>query len=273
MAKLSVITINLNDKNGLQKTINSLMCQTYQDFDFYVIDGGSTDGSVDVIKQYENRITYWVSEPDRGIYNAMNKAIAKAEGEYCYFLNSGDYLVNETVFESVFKGDPHESFICGNFYYEENGVRTHQTEYRERDWAFALYDIYSGYLCHQAFFIRTDNFRKYGLYSEEYKILSDWKLFLEAIGVNHEAVRYVDTDIVVYNLGGISYTIGGKAIYKEKVKIAENVLSPYLFKKLNRLYYLQRNDFYVDFIFSRKWITFIIKCFMKACYVLKISKP
>ena len=88
--KLSVITINFNNRDGLRKTIESVVNQTYNDFEYIIIDGGSTDGSVDVIKEYADRIDYWVSEPDKGIYNAMNKGIDVAKGEYCIFMNSGD---------------------------------------------------------------------------------------------------------------------------------------------------------------------------------------
>ena len=270
--KLSVITINLNDKEGLKQTIESLICQKFTDYEFIIIDGGSTDGSLDIIEQYKDSIAYWVSEPDKGIYNAMNKGITNANGEYCYFLNSGDRLFTEDVLSSVFEGNPHDSFICGNFYYEEKGVLSKQTDYKGRDWNFSLYDIYSSYLCHQAFFIKREMFEKYGLYDEKYKILSDWKLFLEAIGLHRESVKYIDTDIVVYNLEGLSSTIGGKAIYEEKVVIAKQLLSPYLFNKIDRLYYLDRNDFWVDFIHSRKVINFIMRAFLKICTMLRITK-
>jgi len=83
--KLSIITVNLNNAAGLQKTIESVITQTFTDYEYIIIDGGSTDGSVDVIKQHADKITYWVSEPDKGIYNAMNKGILQAKGEYCLF--------------------------------------------------------------------------------------------------------------------------------------------------------------------------------------------
>jgi glycosyltransferase involved in cell wall biosynthesis len=88
--KLSVITINYNNAIGLRKTIESVVNQTFRDYEYIIIDGGSTDGSVDVIKEYADKIDYWVSEPDKGIYNAMNKGVAAAHGEYTNFLNSGD---------------------------------------------------------------------------------------------------------------------------------------------------------------------------------------
>ena len=114
--KLSIITINLNNKEGLQKTIESIVNQTFRDYEFIIIDGGSNDGSIDVIELYKENITYWISEPDKGIYNAMNKGISIAKGEYYYFLNTGDRLISNDVLEKIFEDDPHESFICANFF-------------------------------------------------------------------------------------------------------------------------------------------------------------
>jgi len=270
--KLSVITINLNDKVGLEKTIQSLLKQKFSDYEFIVIDGASTDGSVDIIKKYEDKINYWISEPDSGVYNAMNKGIAKAKGEYCYFLNSGDYLVSEDVLMNIFTGDIHESFICGNFITDTDSNLTRNTPYASRDWLFSLYDIFSGFLAHQAFFIKKEMFDKYELYDERLKVMSDWKHFFIAIGINHEKVLYRDVDIAVYNTDGLSSRIGGKAIYKEKVLVAKEELTPQLFNRLDRLYYLERNDFVVDFVHSRKWIHFFFKVFYKLCIMFKLTK-
>ena len=99
--KYSIITINYNNRDGLEKTIQSVINQTCQDFEFIIIDGGSTDGSVDIIKKYNDRINYWVSEPDKGIYNAMNKGILQAHGEYLNFMNSGDCFFDNEVLNKV----------------------------------------------------------------------------------------------------------------------------------------------------------------------------
>ena len=98
---LSIITINYNDKEGLARTMNSVLSQTYTDFEYIVIDGGSNDGSKTIIEQHQDQLGYWVSEPDSGIYNAMNKGIAKANGEYILFLNSGDVLIDDTIIKYV----------------------------------------------------------------------------------------------------------------------------------------------------------------------------
>ena len=88
--KLSIITVNYNDAKGLERTIKSVISQSYQDFEFIIIDGGSSDGSLDIIKKYERHIDYWVSEPDGGIYQGMNIGLRQAKGDYVNFMNSGD---------------------------------------------------------------------------------------------------------------------------------------------------------------------------------------
>ena len=137
--KLSIITINYNDAKGLRRTMNSVFNQSFRDFQYIIIDGGSSDGSVDIIKEFENlkikkiednsdqfdnskqkslvndQVSFqWLSERDKGIYHAMNKGIARAKGEYCFFLNSGDYFVSTTVLESVFSENPTEDIVFGN---------------------------------------------------------------------------------------------------------------------------------------------------------------
>ena len=114
--KLSIITVNLNNCDGLQKTIDSVVSQTFKDFEWIVIDGGSTDGSKELIEQYADHFTYWVSEPDKGIYNAMNKGIRVAKGDYLQFLNSGDYLYDRTTLEKCLLPQNNADVIYGNLY-------------------------------------------------------------------------------------------------------------------------------------------------------------
>ena len=109
--RFSIITINFNNKDGLRRTINSVLCQTCTDYEFIIIDGGSTDGSVEVIKENERKITYWVSEKDKGVYHAMNKGVAQAHGDYCVFMNSGDCFHSPDALSSVLTYQ--EDIICG----------------------------------------------------------------------------------------------------------------------------------------------------------------
>ena len=112
--KLSIITINFNNRNGLEKTIESVTSQTCKDFEWIIIDGGSTDGSRELVEKKQKYITYWCSEPDSGIYNAMNKGIKKAKGDYCFFLNSGDRLHDKDVMMNVLGELDGTDFVSGN---------------------------------------------------------------------------------------------------------------------------------------------------------------
>jgi glycosyltransferase involved in cell wall biosynthesis len=119
--KLSIITVNYNNREGLQKTILSVLQQTSNCYEYLIIDGDSSDGSKEIIEDNKDRLSYWISEPDSGVYEAMNKGIRKAQGEYLLFLNSGDFFVNEKVLEIVFS-IPHESdLLIGQCHVSLNG--------------------------------------------------------------------------------------------------------------------------------------------------------
>lgn len=204
MPKLSIITINLNNAKGLRKTIESAVSQTSNDFEYIVIDGGSTDGSVEVIKQYSDKITCWVSEPDKGIYNAMNKGIIKATGDYCQFLNSGDSLVSDDVTERMLSDMPDCSILYGNMLKDLDGKIFCNEPFRGRE--ITLLDMFTGTLNHSSAYIKRDLFDKYGLYDESLKIVSDWKFFLITIALNNETLLYKDINVTIFDMNGISHT-------------------------------------------------------------------
>ncbi|MFV0419930.1 MAG: glycosyltransferase family 2 protein [Dysgonomonas sp.] len=261
--KLSIITINLNNKEGLEKTIKSVVSQTFIDYEFIIVDGKSADGSIDIIKKYEEKISYWLSEKDSGIYNAQNKGIRQAKGEFLYFLNSGDALYEADTLEKIFADDPHDTFICGSFYMEKGGELEADTSYKYKDWNLAVYELFSGFLCHQAFFIHSDNFKKYGLYDESLKVVADWKLFFQAIAIEHQSVKYIDEFVVIYNMEGFSTQIGGNVIYPEKLRVCREFLNENAVKRLERLYYLEQNGFVTDIMKSKKWIYNSFRAFCK----------
>ncbi len=206
MAKLSIITINLNNAKGLKKTMESVLNQTSKDFEYIVIDGGSTDGSVEIIQQFNNSSIQqftWLSEPDNGIYQAMNKGIRMAKGVYCQFINSGDWLVADNTIESmlnaltdcaVFYGNMLKMLSNGNIYYNKYVPVN------------SMFTFYTGSLNHSPVFIKRCLFDKYGLYDETLKIVSDWKFYLIAIGLNNERVEYIDIDVAYFDMRGISNT-------------------------------------------------------------------
>lgn len=192
--KLSVVTINYNNRDGLRKTIESVVNQTFKDFEYIIIDGGSTDGSVDVIKEYKDKIDYWISEPDKGIYNALNKGVAVAKGEYCNFMNSGDSFYSHTTLEEVFNNKPSSDLLCGI---------THSDKVKLPPREITFDFLFNGCICHQCAFIRTSLMKKYG-YDENYKIVSDRKFFVQALILDNCSYQALNVDVVKYDITGFS---------------------------------------------------------------------
>lgn len=195
--KLSVITINFNNEEGLKKTLKSIADQTYKEFEFIIIDGASTDNSINIIKEYEHIISFWVSEPDNGIYNAMNKGIKYAHGEYCIFMNSGDIFYDKY---SIEKSIPHlnnTTVVCGKTKIHDKIIAS------PFDVTLATFIKYS--FIHQSSFIKTSIQKQY-LYDENYKIASDWKFYIQILILNNETYKAIDTIISEYDLTGISTT-------------------------------------------------------------------
>ncbi len=203
MPKLSIITINYNNASGLEKTIRSVLAQSSDDFEYLVIDGASTDGSLEVIEKYSDKITYWLSEHDEGIYHAMNKGISAAKGDYCQFLNSGDYLANEFVTQRMLEHISGTSILYGNMIkLWPNGRRFKNTSIKTD----SMYNYYVGSLNHSPAYIKRALFEQYGLYDQQLKIVSDWKFYLDAIALGNEPVRYIDLDVTCFDMTGISNT-------------------------------------------------------------------
>lgn len=206
MIWISIITINYNDALGLQKTLDSIAHQTYSNYEQIIIDGGSTDGSKEIICQFANLPILknkfkWVSEKDTGVYNAQNKGILKATGEYCLFLNAGDYFVNDCVLENVFKNEIIADVIYGNLLVVSGEDIIGKCKGKIHT---TFLDIYSSIVKHQASFIKRDLFEKYGLYDESLRIVADWAFFFKTIGFNAVSLQYVDVDIACFENNGIS---------------------------------------------------------------------
>lgn len=199
--KLSVITICLNDLAGLKKTVKSVIGQSFKDFEYIVIDGASKDGTLEFLEKYSDQITQFISEEDKGIYNAMNKGIALSKGEYCLFLNSGDYLVNDDVLMSVFLQNNESDILYGNMIIEdENGSRRHGKMPKELSFIHMISDT----LWHPVSFIRRSLFEDYGTYDESLKMVSDYDFFLKVICLYKVSTSYLNFPIAVFNLKGFS---------------------------------------------------------------------
>jgi glycosyltransferase involved in cell wall biosynthesis len=206
--KLTIITINYNNIDGLERTMHSVLSQSSDAFEYVVVDGGSTDGSKDVIGQLaaDKRLTHWVSEPDTGIYNAMNKGIQMSKGEYVQFVNSGDYLVDELVTEKMLDklsqcNEPPQIFYGNMLKQLTKGLfRDKGFEGRQP----TMLDFYTGTLNHSSAYIKRNLFDIFGLYDESFKIVSDWKWYLQSIIFGGITPAYIDVDVTIFDMTGIS---------------------------------------------------------------------
>ena len=202
--KLSIITINKNNADGLRKTIESVICQTFSDFEYLIIDGASTDDSVNIINKFSQNITYSVSEPDDGIYDAMNKGIKVANGEYCLFLNSGDYLSSHSVLEDVFQHDLFEDIIYGNIIFENN-LKQRLLRKCNRSLSILSFPGMTNQLVHHpSSFIKHNLFSKVGFYRTDLLIVSDVAFFLKAIFEHGATYRHIPVTVSIYNTLGLS---------------------------------------------------------------------
>ena len=202
---ISVISINYNNCNGLKKTISSVQSQTYLNIEQIIIDGNSIDGSKELIHKCSDKFSYWVSEADKGIYNAMNKGILNASGDYILFLNSGDVFVDNNVIQNMIDIGFDAPICIGNM------LKLFPNSSISRDKGSALLQpsllmFYKGTLNHSCAFIKRTLFDEYGLYDESLKIVSDWKWYLQVVGLKGVKVSYKDIDISIFDMSGISNT-------------------------------------------------------------------
>lgn len=208
---ITIVTINLNNKDGLKRTIESVVNQTFFDkVEYVIIDGGSTDGSVDVIKEYDDKIAYWCSEPDGGIFPAMNKSIEHINGDYVLYLNSGDILNKNNVIERVYD-ELDKDIVYGNEYKVNNKriLATFPDNLNENFFKKSA-------LPHQSTFIRAELLKERG-YSEKWKVLGDWSWLRERIMVDKVSYKHLNFPISDYDLNGFS-TINQKLFFAERDK-------------------------------------------------------
>lgn len=288
--RLSIVTINYNNAEGLRKTLASVAAQTYREIEHIIVDGGSTDGSVDIIRDYENTIKQsvtinqstiqvkWVSEPDKGIYNAMNKGIEIALGrrivnsfnrselvedknkgieialgrrivnadhttsanslnanrstlnespsDYIQILNSGDILAAPDVtarMVAALEANGNPEFLYGNMV--RMNYATGKLDGKSKEVEYSLRQYYASTMNHDCCYIRRDVYERYGLYDENLKIVSDWKWFLQTIGLGNVEPVYVDIDVTIFDCGGISET-NLELRNNERRQVLENVMPP-----------------------------------------------
>ena len=259
--KLSIITITYNNAEGLRKTLASVASQTFRDFEHIIVDGGSTDESVEIIREYasangaqgggcqtgqksqtgrtkECPQIRWISEKDKGIYDAQNKGVRLAHGEYCYFLNAGDTFCNEHVLELIFKPltfnlSPLTStpdILYGNeIIVDGNGQRVGIARGVANP---SFVDLYNSCMKHQASFIRRELFEQYGMYDDTMRICSDFDWFFRVIAFHNDVtLQYKDVDIAYFENTGLSYH-SPELCAKER----QQILNRYMSKRMQRDY-------------------------------------
>lgn len=223
--KLSIITVNFNNNEGLKKTLSSLKLQKFTDYEHIIIDAGSTDNSLKTILEYQknnDHLSFWISEPDKGIYDGMNKGIKHAKGEYLYFLNTGDCL-KENILEKIdYDGT---KYIYGNItVLKPDGQRIDKISPYPID---PIYILLKDTICHQACFIHKSLFGQVS-YNIDYKIVADWGHIVDSIILKKCSYKHIPLNIVDYDDSGFSAKIGRSAVFEERHKwLKDNIPYPF----------------------------------------------
>lgn len=205
--KISLITSTYNSAQTLRNTFDSVLSQTYEDIEYLVIDGGSTDGTLEIIKEYEpvfKERMHWISEPDRGLYDALNKGILMATGDVVGILNSDDFFTTDNVLMTVATEINDVDSVYGDIHFVnpdnlDKCVRYYSSR-NFRPWAMRF-----GYMpAHPSFYARRCVFEKYGLYALDYKIAADYDMMVRLFCKYKISSRYVEKDFVTMRTGGMS---------------------------------------------------------------------
>jgi glycosyltransferase involved in cell wall biosynthesis len=253
MKLLSIITINYNNSIGLQQTIESVVNQSYKDFEYIIVDGGSTDGSVDVIEKFAGQISNWVSEKDSGIFFGMNKGIRMVKGDYLLFVNSGDLLASNTILEEIAPQLHTEDIIYGDY----EVVETDNTWIKKYPAKLTFSHFFHDSLPHTAgAFMKTSGFRnELAEYDVSLKVVSDWAWYVIALFRYNYTYKHIDKIIGIYD------HTGNSAIYpditvKEKKSVFEKEF-PGIYAEISALLVYKTK---YETISSSRFLTAWLKC-------------
>lgn len=298
--KLSIITINFNNVEGLRKTIESVLTQTYRDIEYIIIDGASTDGSVDVIRasapQAEGLDFKWISESDKGIYDGMNKGIEIALGkrvvnafnrsefleeknkelpDYVYILNSGDALAAPDVVERMLAilNDREIDVLLGNIIqiYPNNKRKREKkfvrdaSEISPRPIDVSMFTFYRSMIPQDAAFVRREMFEKYGYFDDNLKICADWKLYLNMMVLGGVQPMYVDIDVVSFDMSGVSNT-NEELRLAERRTYLEEILHPAVLKDYDKY---SRDIIMMQRLHRHSWAYRLTWCLERVLYKLE----
>ena len=207
---VSIITVVLNGADSLERAIKSVVTQKFRDFEYIIIDGGSTDGTLDIIRRYESHLTCWISEPDKGLYDAMNKGLRLSKGKWAYFLGADDYLLDGFSSAAVRLKDD-TTLYYGDVYRPAMG--------RTYDGRFSAYKLACRNICHQSIFYPECVWKKFS-YNLKYPVFADYDLNLRCFVDDGIQFKYIPDTIAVFtDEGGLSPTQADKAFEKDKLDL------------------------------------------------------
>lgn len=217
---VTIVTVVYNGARVLENTIRSVLAQTYDNCEYVLVDGGSADATLDIVKKYEDRIDYWISEPDKGIYDAMNKSLALVTGDWINFMNAGDVFYTDRAVEEMFAGNGYESaaVLYGDvvFDFPEGRLRRNcRAPEGKPDYTF---------ICHQAVFCSTALLRRFG-FDTQFRIAADYHFFYTAYHRGH-VFRHIPAAVVIYEADeGIS-SVRTRQLYLEDARITGRIGQP-----------------------------------------------
>ena len=226
--RISIITATYNSSSTVRDTIESILKQSYQDYEYIIVDGNSKDNTIDIVAEYKDRFNgrlRWVSEPDKGIYDAMNKGIEMATGEVVGILNSDDFFTSDDVLERVAKEFDMNSTldaIYGDIHFVKDEDLTKCTRYYSSSY-FRPWLLRFGFMpAHPSFYARKEVYQKYGLYDLQFRTSSDFEMMVRLFGKNKIKAKYIQKDFVTMRAGGES-TAGVDAKKKVNRDIAASL--------------------------------------------------
>jgi len=243
--KVSVVVATYNSGKEIEKTIKSFIGQDYINKELIIVDGGSNDETVEILKKYEKHIAYWISEPDKGISDAFNKGIKAAKGDYLYFIGAGDYFWSEDVLDKMMKNvDPEiDLLVCGKIKrVSEDGKKVLYTSSLDfKKWML----LYKMGLPHQALFTNRKFFDKYGLFDLNCKYAMDYELLLRSYSSFPKLVMK-NVVVAAWREGGVGKNKIGEVLseyhrIRLKNKIAPKVLLDFIYL-ISKLRYRLKND-------------------------------
>ena len=217
---VSIITVVYNGEKYLEQTIQSVINQTYKNIEYIIIDGGSTDGTLDIVKKYEEHVSYWVSEPDKGLYDAMNKGIGLANGELIGMINSDDWYelnVVELMVKAYINNPTKRIFHADRYDIDENGNKKIK-KFHPSEFKFKYYGMTYN---HPSMFITKEEYSKH-LYNTNLQALSDFQFVLEGYLKDKSIFFYIDEALVNYRLDGISAQMQLLTALKEGYRSRKN---------------------------------------------------